>query len=199
LDALISFIPLTVLVAIILFFLKEVLEGVRRYRGDRRKKAALRRLLARECELNHWTIKTIRRIVKKIRDESEDGERTEFIFLFLKSGKVSFRTKHADYEYKDGFPLGEIHRDVMSKYLLEVAMLDSKLSDVLQKAYNAVADLEHVRNSLIYFVDPEDEQDQMHLESFVGYASDALVDIFESLNKLHIECAGGELATHRVR
>ena len=76
-----SILPATVVAAVVLFVLKELFEGVRRYRGDQRKKQALRSLLARECELNHWTIKSIRDIVETIRDESKDGAQFEFIIV----------------------------------------------------------------------------------------------------------------------
>jgi hypothetical protein len=196
-ESLLSILPVTVLAAVVLFVLKELFEGVRRYRGEERKKQALRTLLARECELNHWAIKSIRDIVETIRDESEDG--TQFEFIFPKSGKVLFRYKHPDSEYKSGSNLAETHREVMDKNLLEVATLDKKLYSALQPAYDAVADLEHVRQSLIYYVDPEDDQDKMHLDGFTHYALRELGDVFKELASLYKECTGNELEKHRLR
>jgi hypothetical protein len=196
-ESLLSLLPVTVVVAVALFALKEVIEGIRRYRGDRRKKKALRMLLARECELNHWTIKCIRHIVETIRDESEDG--AEFEFIFPKSGKVLFRVKYPDSEYKSGSVLVETHREVMDKNLLEVATLDKKLYSALQPAYDAVTELDHVRQSLIYFVDPEDDQDKMHLDGFTHYALDELQDVFSKLVVLYKECTGEDLEAHRLR
>jgi hypothetical protein len=196
-ESLLSILPVTVVAAVTLFALKEIIEGIRRYRGDRRKTKALRMLLARECELNHWTIKSIRHIVETIRDESEDG--AEFEFIFPKSGKVLFRVKHPDSEYKSGSALAATHREVMDKNLLEVATLDKKLYSALQPAYDAVAELEHVRQSLIYFVDPEDDKDKMHLDGFTDYALSELQDVFSKLVVLYKECTGEDLETHRLR
>ncbi|RJG07686.1 hypothetical protein D3870_18305 [Noviherbaspirillum cavernae] len=196
-ESLFSILPVTVLVAIGIFVLKELFEGVRRYRGDIRKKKALRTLLARECELNHWTIKSIRHIVETIRDESENG--AQFEFIFPKNGNVLFRVKHSDSDSKSGSALAGTHRAVMDKNLLEVATLDNKLYSVLQTAYDATAQLEHVRQSLIYFVDPEDEQDKMHLDGFVHYALDELQDVFTKIECLYKECTDKGLETYRLR
>lgn len=87
----------------------------------------------------------------------------------------------------------------MDKNLLEVATLDKKLYSALQPAYDAVADLEHVRQSLIYFVDPEDEKDKMHLDGFINYALDELEDVFKELASLYKMCTGKDLEKHRLR
>lgn len=192
-----SILPVTVVVAVALFVIKELFEGVRRHLGNRRKKQALRTLLARECELNHWTIKSIRHIVETIREESKDN--AQFEFIFPKSGKVLFRVTHKDSEFKSGSNLANTHREVMDKNLLEVATLDKKLYAALQPAYDAIADLEHVRQSLIYYVNPEDNQDKMHLDGFMNYAFDELEDIFKLLACLYKECTGKSLENHRLR
>lgn len=194
-----SIVPLTVIAAIVLFLIKEFAEGVRRYRADQRKRIALRTLLARECELNNWTIKSIKHIVETIRDESEENSLIEFSFIFPKSGKPQFRVKHPDSEFKNGSGLGSIHRDIMSKNLLDVATLDKELFSALQPAYDSIANLEHLRESLIYYVDPEDDQDKMHLEGFIHYALNELEDVKKDLSNLYMECTGQALNTHRVR
>ncbi|MDP2027716.1 hypothetical protein [Sulfuriferula sp.] len=196
-ESLLALLPATVIAAVFLFILKELFEGARRYRGEQRKKQALRTLLARECELNNWTIKCIRSIVETIRDESEDG--AQFEFIFPKSGKVLFRVKHSDSDYKSGSNLAETHREVMDKNLLEVATLDKSLYAALQPAYDAVAELEHVRQSLIYYVAPEDDQDKIHLGGFTHYALSELEDVSKKLACLYKECTGKDLEKHRLR
>jgi hypothetical protein len=198
-EVLANIVPITVLVAVTLFFVKEIVEAIRRYSGDFRKKGAFRTLLARECELNHWTIKSIKRIVETIRDESAKEPQTKFSFIFPRSGKVLFRCEHPDAEWKSGSALAEVHKDLMGKYLLDVATLDKKLFASLQVAYDALANLEHVRESLIYFVAPEDEQDKDHLYGFVGYALSELDDIYGDLAALYLQCTGQKLETHRLR
>ena len=192
-----SILPVTVIATVVLFVLKELFEAVRRYRGEDRKKKALRTLLARECELNNWTIKSIRNIVKIIRDEPEGS--SHFEFIFSKNGKVLFRVNHKKSDYRSGSNLAEIHRDVMDKNILEVATLDKNLYSVLQPAYDAIANLEHIRQSLIYFVDPEDDDDRIHLNGFTHYALDELDDVFKELATLYKICTGKDLEKHRLR
>jgi hypothetical protein len=194
-----SIIPVTVVVAVGLFAAKECIEFVRRYKGESRKKDALRALLARECELNNWTIKSIKHIVETIRDESEDDTRTEFSFLFTKAGKVLFRFKQVNEEFKGGMSLGNVHSDIMNKHLLEVAMYDKELFEVLQPAFDALAELEHVRDSLIYFVEPEDDQDKLHLDGFIQYALREVDVIFCRLDRLYVECTGTKLKAFKIR
>jgi hypothetical protein len=195
----ISIIPITVVVAVSLFVLKEIFEGMRRYRGEARKKKVLRVLLARECKLNHWAIKSIKYIVETIREESVKDNRTKFTLIFSKSGKVLFRVKPVNDETATGVALAKVHSEVMHKNLLDVAMLDKKLFAAFEPAYDAVSQLQHIRDNLIYFVDPDDDQDKVHLNGFYHYALNELEDIHEKLNRLHIECTGEDLKKYCLR
>ncbi|MEC4720754.1 hypothetical protein RY831_16440 [Noviherbaspirillum sp. CPCC 100848] len=197
---LLPLIPVTVVAAVSLFALRESLEWLRRYRGEERKKQALRILLARECELNYWTIKSIRHIVETIREESAANPQTTFSFIFPKSGKTLFRVKEPGMEITVGSSLGNIHRDVMSKNLLDVAQLDKRLFEVLQPAYDAVSDLENVRSDLLYYVTSEDDQEADLLMEFVeNFAISELERIHAVFNALYLECCGNALTKSRIR
>jgi hypothetical protein len=62
--------PVTVIAAIALFALKEVLETIRRRQADARRGQAFRTLLARECEINHWVQKSLLSTLKSIDNEA---------------------------------------------------------------------------------------------------------------------------------
>jgi hypothetical protein len=190
--------PIAVVVAIALFALKELLEFLRRYRAEARRKEAIHALLARECELNHWAIKSIRHIVMEVRDETAADPETKFSFVFPRSGKTLFRVIRKEPGYRSGGSLAAVHREVMDKNILEVAAIDKVLFAVLEPAYSAIANLEHVRASLTYYVDPEDDQDKMHLEGFVEYALQELDGVYDDLNALYRVCTGRKLERHRV-
>jgi hypothetical protein len=196
-QSLTSIIPITAIFAVVIFFTKEILEAVRRYRGEKRKIAAMKILLARECELNLWTIKSIERIVETIREESELGSKFEFITP--RSGKTLFRVQRKDTDFKSGSNLPETHAEFMDQYLLDAAMLDKDLYTALQSGYDAIAELEHIRQSLIYFVEPEDDQDEWHLFGFVDYALTTLQDVLDRLAVLYKECTGKNLTKFRLR
>jgi hypothetical protein len=61
-----SILPVTVVAAITLFVLKEVLEFIKRWRADRRKGQAYRKVLARECELNLWAQWRLKETLREI-------------------------------------------------------------------------------------------------------------------------------------
>lgn len=198
-----TILPLTVIAAIILFFIKEVIEWVRRHKAASRKKVALSSLLARECELNHWSIKSMRKIIETIRDESAVNTDAKFHFTTLKSGKILFRAMESDSDFIIGMPLAKTHNELMSKNLLEVATLDKGLYAAMQPAYDAIADMEHIRQSLIYYVEPEDELGKQyhkeHLEGFIDYALSELENAYQRLNLLYKVCTGEELSSHKMR
>ena len=69
----------------------------------------------------------------------------------------------------------KVHRDVMSKYILDATTLDKNLFAVLEPAYDAPAELEHVRESLVNIYDSEDETKLLGLfGSFAEYALDEI-------------------------
>lgn len=198
--SLLSLIPITVVAAVLLFILKETVEAIRRIRGDRRKVHALKALLARECELNLWTIKALRSILRNV--PKPDDENPEVV--------VRIERRH------DGLPIARIrlidggsdstrgipkaHRELMSKYLLDVATLDKELFQVLEPAYDAVAELEHVRESLIRVHDDEDEYGENGFFGFFAmYGLDELQETERALSALYTHCTGKALEKHRLR
>lgn len=198
-----SILPATVIVAIFLFFIKEVIEWVRRHQAEKRKIIALSSLLARECELNHWSIKSMRRIIEFIRDESAVNIETKFQFTILRSGEILFRAMESESDFIMGIPLAKTHSEIMGKILLDVATIDKSLYAEIQLAYDAISEMEHIRHSLIYHVEPEDElgkqHQKEHLEGFIIYALPILEKTYQKLNFLYKFCTGKELNSHRMR
>lgn len=88
----------------------------------------------------------------------------------------------------------------MSKFLLEIATLDKKFFAALEPAYDSLAELEHVRQSLIGIHDSEQESGIDGLfRSFAVYALDELRDTEAALQSLYIFCTGNILKKHRLR
>lgn len=79
--------------------------------------------------------------------------------------------------------------------MLEVATVSSDLFSKLEMAIAAIADLEHIRESLIHHT----SEDPEHLEGFTMYAEETLDEIERSLNALHVECTGKPLENARLR
>ncbi|HHQ6565617.1 TPA: hypothetical protein ACSTJX_000413 [Serratia fonticola] len=68
-----SFLPITVIFAIGLFILKEVVEFIKKHKANNRKVFAMKRLFSRECEKNLWTIKILKRVFDCIKKYDDEG------------------------------------------------------------------------------------------------------------------------------
>lgn len=198
-----SLVPISAVVAVALFCVKELLEFVRRRDSDARKISALKLLVARECELNHWTIKSYTRIVSELKDaaEIEDLEkRPSFDIIETSSDKRFFRTSEADGSESGQMWMPDVHRDVLGKYLLEIATLDSEFFEVSESAYDALAEVQHVQDHIL---EREDQADFIDLADFdlgLGeYSIRELGDAKDALDKLYLYCTGKGLTEHRLR
>lgn len=141
--------PVTAVVAILLFVGKEALEFIRRVQGDRRKRRALKDLLARECELNLWVVTSLRRIFDRLRASAEPGARLKVAVSHRAGGRpyARFFSETGGLDTQVGIP--RPHRELMSRFLLDVATLDRDLFDHVEPAYEALARLEHLRETLV--------------------------------------------------
>lgn len=190
--------PITVIAAVLLFFLKELLEWTRRRRADAREARAFRVLLARECELNYWAYSRLKQTLRTIKsglahDESEN-------FAISKGDYTGIRFEHNLNDNSRGsWPLPDFHTEVMDKIVLDVATLDKALYSNLEQAYGAVANLKHVRQSLIAFVSSEDDQDKAHLEAFPEYGLRELSRALADLKALYRTCTGTDKIPSRLR
>lgn len=197
---LLTLLPATALVALFVFLARESLEFFRRRGSDRRKIAALTHLLARECELNYWTIKALRYIVIQIPSEENPEAQGTLSIERTSSGRAYARITSWDGGSESHHGIPQVHRDLMSKFLLDVATVDQKLFLVMEPAYDALAEIEHVRDSLLaapeapHFIGQKD-----YLEGFAGYAKDELNEAETRLQALYKHCTGKDLTQHRLR
>lgn len=195
-----SVLPITAVVAVVVFIIKEVLEYFRRRGADKRKIAALIALLARECELNYWTIKSLRRIVAEISTEESPNPQFRLTIERKSSGRPYAKVVSEDGKIESHSGIPKVHRELMSKFLLDIATLDKKLFEVMEPAYDALADLEHVRETLVNIDDevgliPRDD----FLSGFAGYAVVELKDAEVALGALYKYCTNKPLTQHRLR
>src|SRR5260221_7028108 len=144
LDSLASFLPATVVVAIFLFILRESLEAVRRRRRDRRKRTAIRTLLAQECERNNWTIHVLRKMSEQIEAELSQGAKFELVHDIHNVPSLRTTRRRGSFEQT---PIPRAHRSMADKFMMHAAMVDEAGFSKLLPAHEAPAELEHVRNS----------------------------------------------------
>jgi hypothetical protein len=195
-----ALLPITALIAIVVFICRETLEFFRRRNGDQRKLRALTALLARECELNFWSIKTLRRIFSEVHTTENENPQIKVEVKRTPSGRPFARIVSDDGGTESHVGIPKVHRELMSKFLLDVAMLDKKLFEVMEPAYDGLAEVEHIRESLMNVQDaPEFIGESDYLEGLAGYALDELQEAEKSLASLYKHCTGHALTKHRLR
>jgi hypothetical protein len=193
-----SLLPATVVAAVALFFVKEVVEGIRRWRADARKGRAFRTLLARECELNHWTYKRLKETLLAIQEDFEKELAAEYSITHSNSEEVVFRQEH-DGILRSQWTLPDARTELMSKVMLDVAILDKSLFDSLEAAYDSAINMRHVRNSLMRFIENDEEEIKSFFGGFLEYGLAQLEEILVDLDKLYRKCTGMDLKFIRVR
>ena len=87
----------------------------------------------------------------------------------------------------------------MSRLMLDVASLDKALFDDLEAAYDSVIEVQHVRESLIRFVESDEEHEKQFLETLPHYGLQEIDDALTALAKLYKTCTGEPLKYIRVR
>lgn len=195
-----NLLPITAAVAIGVFIAREVLEFLRRRAADVRKVRALKALLARECELNLWTIKSLRSIFSEVHSSERPKPGNRVTIEKTASGQPYARVFSALEEAESHQRIPSAHRELMTKFLLEIATVDRRLFEVMEPAYDSIGELEHVRESLVNVSDaPEDIGEDGYLEGLASYGLRRLTETEAALGALYRHCTGAELTTHRLR
>jgi len=83
--------------------------------------------------------------------------------------------------------------------MLDVAALDRKLFKELEDAYDALQNMVHIRNSLISYIEDDDEDTQRFFEGFVDWALKNLTSDFVDIEYLYRACTGKDLKDKRLR
>lgn len=196
-----SFLPITVIVAIILFLIKETLEMFKRKAADKRKISAMKTLFSRECEKNLYIINSLRNafsMINKANDEHSDiiieAKFSEYDKSYLSitetaDGKIS----------EHGFRITDVYLEVMEKNLMEAAIIDSVFFKRLEAAFDSLVELEHIRDSFINIENMEKIVEHDLLPGLADYGLEELEHIYSSLNVLYKYCTGSELVDSRLR
>ncbi|MEW6211972.1 MAG: hypothetical protein AB1631_26690 [Acidobacteriota bacterium] len=172
--------PITVICAICLFAIKEGLEYRRRRQADARKRSGIIQLLDRECLENIHALDRLEHLCKDIKQSEQLKESDKIDFDCIH--KVRFnRTSSVWYECT--YPDGKLHsqsaipavtRDALNKHMMDAASLGDALFNSMQNLQTISADLEHMRSSLVNYLD---DDEQLFLEMFCGYGISHLPEI----------------------
>ncbi|EIO5095144.1 TPA: hypothetical protein ACMDP0_003685 [Vibrio parahaemolyticus] len=153
-DKLGSLLPVTVVAAISLFILRECVDLIKKYREKQRKTRAIKRLLAEELERNHWALLTVFRVLKEIKDYTDEQKEVEYSLIIARNGM-----EHYHAELEDGHSGMRIFRfdfSVYEKLLVSIAELDEELFEAISSTYTKTRELNHHRDTLLDYLSRED-------------------------------------------
>lgn len=191
--------PITAVVAILIFLLKEFLEARRRKAVDTRKVQALKTVLARECQLNYYAISQLRNTLTEMRESgvTEDATRISL----SKSAADGYVCMITDPDgHGTGSVLVGIQRDTFLKYLVEIAGLDQEFYSRCEIALDSLSEADHVYRSLVH--GPEKHfpsTPENYYDGLVDYGLSELNDSITALEGLYLFCTGSALQRGKLR
>lgn len=195
-------IPVSALVAILLFITRELLDWYRKSKTRKNEIRALKQIFARECQLA-WSInQQIKKLCAKFapyEKDSTDKCPLNFGVAKTSAGKIRY-TISENGTPRSGGTLSEPSVATFTKYLYEVAKLDPTFYGKVNLAYAAVIELKHLHHSL---VDNEDTSREIGIDNimlgFSGYALKELVWTEQELKSLYQYCTDKELTEGLLR
>lgn len=190
--------PLTVIVAISIFVLKELIESLRRYKARARKADLIRSLIIEELELNKWTITSLKRILEEIKSSIDGDPGSQFLLKRDASGGIHFRRIRSDGGV-GGSAIPDVNRKNFDRFIIDLAEVDKNLFDKVRMGYAQIGDLAHIRNSLVAYLSEEESDKQFLLRGFPSYGLETLASIESKMATLYVFCSGKPFETARLR
>ena len=197
-DNIFYLLPITVYAAIVLFAIKEILEAIRRFRAERRKKKAISYLIADEIQKNHWTVISLFRIFKEIKKSLDAVPKAKYELETTRSGIENFRLRYPNGGWT-GYGIPPVHDTQYKSHLPTIAELDKKLFQTLEETYSELTELEHLRTSLIDYLVDDSEEKRMFFKQFIEYALSHEEDCIKALKSGYERCVGKPLEEAKVR
>jgi hypothetical protein len=190
--------PATAFVAILIFAFKEYLEARRRNAADIRKVLALKKVLARDCQLNYTAIDRLIIVMTDIRDGGIYEDATRISFSTSPSGGHVYMLSGTGSDH--GGSLISIQRDALLKHLIEIAGLDEDFYSKCEKALDGLSEANHVYNSLVYGPPSHFPSSQEnYYEGLVDYGLEELRKSVDALKELYLACTGKGLERGKLR
>ena len=196
-----SYLPVTVVAAILIFLIKELLELRRRKKERTRKLNAVKLLLAEEIEKNHWVHRSFFSALSHLQEAEEVFPHAKFRLHVSRNGTEHLRMKREpDEEFESGQWIPKFHDEQYKKLLPTLAELDEGLFKQINIAYSELAELAHYRDMLVGFLAGEDPGPGLDLtREFLAGMADEKLDYFNKLNAAYKAISGKELNEWRLR
>lgn len=183
--------PITVVAAIILFVVKEIVEFVKKTREKARKIAAYKALIAEELLKNAWSLKALKRLCFELQEPTL----REIEYKKSASGteRVIVRTEEGVHETF----FWKIHTAAFEKIMTDLAVSHSKLFKSAAEVYSLLAEVKHVRESIIDFA--EFEMPKHMIKGLGDYGNNTLEEASAAVKSAYKTYTGEELVGHKLR
>jgi len=191
-----SLLPITVIVAITIFLVKEGLELWRKHQAHQRQTLAIKHMIADEIEKNNSVLSTLISTLVKIKDEHENFK---ISLLTTPSGSLRIGFKELTGQNETSWPIPNVSRAVFNKTFVQIASLNSELFKEAKNAYESVSEIEHIRDSLIDHIEDNAWQPDGFMVSFTEYGLEELIDAYLNLSRLYKTCTGNDLDKKKLR
>lgn len=197
-----DFMPITVMVAVLLFIIRELIDKVKRRRQDKNKKKAISYLIGEEIKINYWSLTSLFRAYEQLSQLFEVAPNAIYRVKTTRFNKDIFEYKEEpEDEIWSGHPIPKFINDKYNLLLPSLAELDIELADKLETTYQNIAELEHFRQTLVLFLANEDYEEVFHnmVKHFIQNFIEEKDEYFEKLNKVYVDLVGEDLTKWRLR
>jgi len=186
-----SIIPITVVAAVCLFFVKEFVEFFKKRNEKNNKILAYKRLLAEEFKVNLSALKFMHIICGLAQDEDVES------LQYRKSASGTERLDVTVYGKTAQQFFWRINTSVFDKVMSDLAALDGKLFNEVAGVYEKLSEVKHVRESLIDFAEFTMPK---HLIRGLGrYGEDKIAVAEEALREVFPLLSGSKLVEAKLR
>lgn len=183
--------PITVVVAIVLFVVKEIVELIKKTREKSRKVSAYKALIAEELLKNAWSLKALKRLCLEL----QDSTLREIEYKKSASGTERVIVRTAESEHVIFF--WKIHTAAFEKIMTDLAVSNSKLFRSATEVYSLLAEAKHVRESIIDF--SEFEMPRHMIGGLGDYGNNTLDEASAAVKSAYKTYTGQELVGHKLR
>lgn len=189
----------TGLIAILLFVIRECLEWRRRRAADARKVQALKKVLARECQLNYSAVDRLRDTLTEMRESGITEDATRLSIENDPSGGYMYMIKDAGGARHAGVLVG-VQKDSIVKYLVDIAALDKSFYEKCDRALDGLSEADHVFQSLVHGPRKHfPSTAESYYDGLVEYGLRETADSVAALQELYFACTGSVLQQGKLR
>jgi len=186
-----NILPVTVVAAISLFALKEIIEFFKR-RGERKRKVtAYEQLLLEELRKNAWTVSSLKDMCQLVAEPDFVG------ISYYKSSAGSEKIRFNMGSHSESNALWPVHTSVFEKLYVGLAETDKDLFTAVSAVYEKFAEAKHVRDHFINF--SEDDEIKHFVKGLNSYGTTRLEECELAMDALCRRITGGPLSEQKLR